>query len=124
MKQLIVLLLSCYLWSACTKGNKNGDLDGMWQLHQLEYADGRIEKPLDHYLNVELDFLYFQEPTGNLLGKFQYSGDSLKIRMLEGTDTSLESFGINSLNENFGITVSSSKMILKTGYSTGYYRKW
>lgn len=124
MKNIIYFILASSLFIGCIKGNKNGELDGMWQLQHVEFIDGRINKPFDHYLNIELKLLQFQSHNGVYLGRFQYTGDSLKVQMLEGNSNFLNEFGINDLNENMGITISSSKMILKTGYSTAYYRKW
>lgn len=78
MKRYIITVLLVLTASACGKRPINGDLDGRWQIMNIEYTSGDEEIPERVYYNVALH-------TNNLMkvgstsqtGNMKYTGDSL-----------------------------------------------
>ncbi len=131
MKQILFLTFLLLLSVSCKKRPKNGDLDGFWQLQQLvEFASSATEAndtlyPKKQYLSFQLDLMSLQSPQGTCLGRFDHTGDSLFINMLEGDLQFMKQYGASTLSPRYKVVrLNSDRMVLRSGESELSFRKW
>lgn len=141
MKKIILTIgVSCML--ACTTSctietSGNGDLDGNWQLMQMDsVGNGKTtdmkEKQIFYAVQFKLlnirdynygggDYFFHFEHTGDSLILNATSGDSGKGYKLED----LKKYGINALNERFGIkSLSKNDLIIESTLLKLRFRKF
>ena len=83
MKRLIYILLCSTLITSCQKADDNGDLGGFWKLLQIdEIANDTIidKRNEDCFWAIQLKMI---TTNNGGKGRFQYTGDSLFVQMLQ-----------------------------------------
>ena len=146
MKRLLyiatVLILLTFGFSGCTlEMSENGDLDGFWNLKQIDSLD--INKKVDVeseriYWSVQLNMIDVRFVDGRIdecVMKFNKSGDTISIsdpcyyyhthgdKVITDVDA-LRPYGINSLNEKFIIDhLSPGHMVLRSDKLKLYFKK-
>ena len=114
---------------ACGKNPENGKLDGMWQLTEIESANGAtVSKKSDRiYYSfqlhvVELRRIGFREYRGH----FNYTGDSLSLQISDYmTKDTCAFFGLKSMNDRFAIEfLTGSNMMLRRNDVRLRFRKF
>ena len=124
MKRSLFILFIIITIQGCQKEDKNGDLDGFWKLQEIAKHNNEIidtkEKSL--FWRVQLDLIQI----GNHFGRFQHTGDSLFIQMIDTKNNALTDYGVeNANNERFAVEVlNRKKMILKSNYAKLSFRKF
>ena len=136
MKKIISLLTCILLFTACDKLEKNGDLDGMWQLYAFKKADGTLlnTKAEQLYLSFQGDLMTLQKTSVCMfIGNFEQTSTTLSLfNIRQTTDNAelvtkeeLERFYLSSTAPLFTVeTLSKDKMILKTTDGLFYFRKY
>lgn len=119
-------ILLCVLGSACSKLPINGNLDGQWQVQQIEYRSGETETPKQTYYNISLHTVNLMQVGGPFeAGNMQYSGDSLWISMPISPLEKLRPFGLNQKDTRFGVEkLTSSHLVLQSDYARLSFRKF
>lgn len=112
---LTALLLLMVL--ACGKNPENGKLDGMWQLTEIESANGvSISKKSDRiYYSFQLHVVELRRVGFNeYRGHFNYVGDSLTLNIRDYmTKDTCAFFGLKTMHDEFAIEVlTGSNMML------------
>lgn len=141
MKKIILTIgVSCML--ACTTSctietSGNGDLDGNWQLMQMDsVGNGKTtdmkEKQIFYAVQFKLlNIRAYNYDGGYYFFHFEHKGDSLILNATPGdagkgykTDD-LRKYGINSLNERFGIKLlNKNDMIIESSLLKLKFRKF
>lgn len=138
-------LLACFfvmLASGCESDLSNGDLDGMWQLRQIAYTDGRTDSCeytyyiIQHRL-IELAWRPEDKRPGQemtyYIGRFAHIGDSLHVgdfRYYKNeaervSPDELSRFGLRTDTTHFRVnTLNHSHMTLDAGYALLHFRKF
>lgn len=107
---LSVIILATFFCVSCEKDDKNGKLDGNWQLTEWKDTQGIIkaDKSSSIFYTVKLDLIQIQQnnpSSARFLNRFSYFADSLiitKVYVNIGNRDSLvtykeiESFGVPS----------------------------
>lgn len=123
MKKIILILLSSLFICSCQKEDKNGDFGGMWKLLEIEKPDGSIQntKEKNYFWYVQLKLICI----GHHYGRFQNTGDSLFIQMIDPKCPNLRSYGLYSNSERFEIIkLNRSRMTLKSDSVKLQFRKF
>lgn len=124
MKKIIIALLVAVTITACQKEDDNGDLGGFWKLLKIEKSDGETidTKEASLFWRVQLDLIQI----GDCYGRFQHTGDSLFIQMIDVAPAILKEHGIeNPANERFAVEhLSRKSMTLKSDYARLRFRKF
>lgn len=123
MKKIILILLSSLFICSCQKEDKNGDFGGMWKLLEIEKPDGSIQntKEKNYFWYVQLKLICI----GHHYGRFQNTGDSLFIQMIDPKCPILRSHGLYSNSERFEIIkLNRSRMTLKSDSVKLQFRKF
>ncbi len=123
MKKIILILLSSLFICSCQKEDKNGDFGGMWKLLEIEKPDGSIQntKEKKYFWYVQLKLICI----GHHYGRFQNTGDSLFIQMIDPKCPNLRSHGLYSNSERFEIIkLNRSRMTLKSDSVKLQFRKF
>lgn len=123
MKKIILILLSSLFICSCQKEDKNGDFGGMWKLLEIEKPDGSIQntKEKNFFWYVQLKLICI----GHHYGRFQNTGDSLFIQMIDPKCPILRSHGLYSNSERFEIIkLNRSRMTLKSDSVKLQFRKF
>lgn len=130
---LIAVALSGLLNTACDKVPMNGDLDGMWQLMDIEYTDGTHQTPdKQRYMCIQLHLIQltvYSNVHQGIYSHFTHNGDELRLydfydlRHWKNTETTnevledasqLEPWGISGLDVTYHIVkLNGSALILK-----------
>ena len=103
----ILLLMMGSIFASCDKLDKNGDLDGAWQLTSLQRREDETvvaDKNSRIYYYFKLDLMELREVSDTMyyLARFQHIGDSLIIGpVYQSPFDSL--VAISTVNEKFGI---------------------
>ena len=92
---------------ACQKADHNGDLGGFWQLLQLEQNGNTINKKEDKiFWRIQLNLIQI----AGRYGRFQHTGDSLFIQMIDTGKEELVKQGLdNATNERFAVEILNNK---------------
>lgn len=124
MKRIVSILAVAILLTACQKEDKNGDLGGFWKLLQIE--ETATEKVInkrneDCFWSIQLKLIEINEK----LGRFQHTGDSLFVQMIETTGN-MSDYGIyNQKNERFRVNhLDRNGMILESKHAVLTFRKF
>ena len=124
MKRIVSILAVAILLTACQKEDKNGDLGGFWKLLQIE--ETATEKVInkrneDCFWSIQLKLIEIKEN----LGRFQHTGDSLFVQMIETTGN-MSDYGIyNQKNERFRVNhLDRNGMILESKHAVLTFRKF
>lgn len=138
MKKLIILstlAMIVVMLSSCGKTPINGKLDGMWQLIQIDNAEGSNHEIKDKrvYYSIQLELISLRGMSGSkyILGRFEHTGDSLFLYDLrsDGEQPSslddLKPYGLTTTEPRFGVEELTGKaMILKSEDTKLYFRKF
>lgn len=115
MKKLIYILLCTTLLVSCQKADDNGDLGGYWKLLQIEEIgnDTIIDKRNeDRFWAIQLRMI---TTNNGGKGRFQHTGDSLFVQMLQKPYDPKAVGLYNHEDERFGVTMlNRSRMILQS----------
>lgn len=124
MKKSLLILFILISILGCQKEDKNGDLDGFWKLQEIAINDGDISntKEKNIFWRVQLDLIQI----GNSFGRFQHTGDSLFIQMIDVSGKALIDYGIyKAEDERFAVEQLGKKsMMLKSDYARLRFRKF
>lgn len=141
MKKIIFLLTILLSLSSCSvEMTNNGDLDGFWQMYEMQVDGGEIKdmRNTGNTMGVNFNIMSFREG-GNydcIYCRFDNDGTYLRIYDFrvgkhDITDLPVEDpstlnvFGIFSLDEKFKIeTMTSSSMILRSERALLKLRKY
>lgn len=138
MKRLLYLFVMCIALGACEfHSSENGDLDGFWQMTQIDTLETSSETDVREdllFYSFYVHLMTAETPSYTAYFRFEKSGDSLILYSpTDGgrtdnaiTDVSkLQPMGINRLREGFLIEgLSGSKMILKSQELRLHFRKY
>jgi hypothetical protein len=131
---LPLLLLGVLI--SCQKASQNGYLDGMWQLEETKESNQEaIERKEEKiFLSIQLEMLSLRgSGQKELVGKLNYTATHFRIVDLRlysdnAQAASLEQirgYHLSALDTNFEIiTLSSSRLVLKSPRETLYFRKY
>lgn len=132
MKKLLHILIMCFLLTACDKLPANGDLDGMWQLIEVEH-NGVIRnvKEGQVYMSIQLKLFMLGDRVNSMryYGYFNHEGDSIFFwqfsypSMNESDDDNnlpveeedkgeLERWGFYSLKERFKVEKLTKDLLI------------
>ena len=116
MKDVLFFILIVIILGACAKRPINGKLDGRWQLMTIDYhEDGMQIKPEYTYYNIQLHVIQLKQThgeeieIGGIFGRFNYTNDSLHIKMINSTREAVECFGMNDTIQHFSVEVLTKK---------------
>ncbi|WP_167761591.1 lipocalin-like domain-containing protein [Barnesiella sp. WM24] len=126
-KILILLMAAVFALtvSSCRKRSINGDLDGMWQVMSIEYADGTVVNPESTYYCLFLHTFNLQRPGNRIAGNMIYEGDELKLEAPYATASELNPWGMNNTVTTFRILrLTSGNMTLESDYAHLELRKF
>jgi hypothetical protein len=115
MKKLIYILLCTSLIVSCQKADDNGDLGGFWKLLQIEEIanDTVIDKRNeDRFWAIQLRMI---TTNNGGKGRFQHTGDSLFIQMIQKPSDAKAVGLYNHEDEHFGVTIlNRNSMVLES----------
>lgn len=140
-KLLLYALALCLTIASCTmERSDNGDLDGFWQLTQVDsLANGRSADTKESlvFWSVQKDLLQVSaEGYAKVVFRFDHTGDSLSLSSPRENDRtkgdtevadaeSLRPYGINSLEERFAVaTLDGGTMVLQSTVLRLYFRRY
>lgn len=96
------------LLCGCAKEDINGDLDGLWQLRGITYLSNDSTVDVQDSLRFMAVQLHLLELRNNQINgrfaRFNHSGDSLSIEMIDSTTLSkawMLPFGMNDVKQHF-----------------------
>ena len=126
MKRYIIGALLLLMASACGKMPINGDLDGRWQIMKIAYASGEEEMPERAYYSVALHTINLMKvDVTSQTGNMEYTGDSLFVVMPVSKVEDLLPFGMNGMEQRFGVKELTSKyLVLQSDYARLEFRKF
>lgn len=81
MKRLLYILIMCSFFCSCDKMPANGDLDGMWQIVEIEH-DGQTRNVQAEqvYMSIQLRLFQLTDYPGNTVyGYFEHKGDEIRF---------------------------------------------
>ena len=125
MKRLIYILLCTTLFASCQKADDNGDLGGFWKLLQIDEiaSDTIIDKRNeDRFWAIQLKMI---TTNNGGKGRFQHTGDSLFVQMLQKpADT--KAVGLyNHEDERFEVIIlNRNSMVLRSKDAVLTFRKF
>lgn len=129
MKKALYIILSAALLTSCQKADDNGDLGGFWKLLQIEELENDTiidKREEDCFWAIQLRMITANKD-GKIIGKgrFQHTGDSLFIQMIQKPGNG-KSVGMYSPdNERFGVKFLTNKnMILQSEAVVLKFRKF
>lgn len=138
IKYFTIILLIGFFTSCEVHTSNNGDLDGNWQMVQMDsVVSGKVTnmKGSGIFYAVYVHLLQVHGAGTQISFHFKHSGDSLELyspyadygqndQPVEDVSV-LKPYGINRLREVFHVdALSSSKMILSTQEVRLYFRKY
>lgn len=112
-----ILLLT--LFTGCRKAPVNGKLDGMWQVMDIEYADGtRAKVDYQAYYCIELHVVQLRGLSGQT-GNLHYADSKLTMDFpyadTEAKMRPLKNYGIEENPQVFDIvTLTGSALVMRT----------
>lgn len=142
---IYAVLTGCYMFSACDKLPKNGDLDGMWQLLTIEH-EGIITDVKDNqlYLSFQLDLFQLNQRSNNKFYYGYFHNDGKQIIFSQFSDMAeehpdapdnypidednigiIEQWGYYALTDTFKIEyLTKNNMTLCSKHARITYRKF
>lgn len=133
MRRIIYILLCTALFTSCQKEDHNGDLGGNWKLLQIEEldTDSIIDKRNeDCFWAIQLEMIVtsrinYPNTLDKAKGRFQHTGDSLFIQMLQKPEDPKAVGLYNHENERFGVnTLDRNRMVLQSKKVVLTFRKF
>jgi hypothetical protein len=125
MKKLIYILLCTTLFASCQKADDNGDLGGFWKLLQIEEVgnDTIIDKRNeDRFWAIQLRMI---TTNNGGKGRFQHTGDSLFVQMLQKPQDAKAVGLYNHEDERFEVLIlNRNSMVLRSSDATLTFRKF
>ena len=125
MKKVLYIILCTTLFTSCQKADDNGDLGGWGKLQRIEelHNDTIIDKSgEDRFWSIQLRMITTKNGGK---GRFQHTGDSLFIQMLQKPANCEEVGMYNSGDERFGVNKLTKKgMILQSDKVILTFRKF
>lgn len=122
---LLVLTISMFMLCSCLKGSINGDLDGQWQIMQIEHNGADVALEGRKYICVYLHVVQLTEggvfTDGNMVYdkssvsfSFPYAQEGYKLKKLEewGIYTNPVKFDIEQLDRKTLILSNSDTRII------------
>ena len=125
MKKIIYILLCTTLFASCQKADENGDLGGFWKLLQIEEVgnDTIIDKrDEDRFWAIQLRMI---TTNNGGKGRFQHTGDSLFVQMLQKPQDAKAVGLYNHEDERFEVLIlNRNSMVLRSSDATLTFRKF
>ncbi len=144
-KFLLYILIMCSTLIACDKMPANGDLDGMWQVMQVEHNGVTKNVAADQlYMSIQLKLFMLGdiEYSRRYFGYFEHVGDSMRLWKFSkasanesGADDNipvneldkirLKQWGFYSVNESFKVDkLTKDILIMHNDSSTIHFIKF
>ena len=129
MKRFLYIMLCATTFAtvltSCQKADDNGDLGGWWKLLEIEELenDTLIDKrDEDRFWAIQLRMI---TTNNGGKGRFQYTGDSLFVQMIQKPSNGKDVGMYNPESERFGVnTLTNKKMILQSEEVVLKFRKF
>lgn len=106
----------------------NGDLDGQWQIMEIELADGTVEQPERTYYCINFHTVNLTSVgNGSATGILQYDKDAstLSLQFPNNVDGDIVRWGILGSQVTFDIReLSRDRMVLQSPDATISFRKF
>lgn len=129
MKKFLYITLCAALSTSCQKADDNGDLGGFWKLLQIEEVknDTIIDKrDEDCFWAIQLRMITANKD-GLVIGKgrFQHTGDSLFVQMIQKPDNGKVVGLYSPENERFCVNrLTGKSMVLQSDSVILTFRKF
>ena len=129
MKRIIYTLLCAAFLTSFQKADDNGDLVGFWKLLQIEELENDTiidKREEDCFWAIQLRMITANKD-GKIIGKgrFQHTGDSLFIQMIQKPGNGKSVGMYTPDNERFGVKFLTNKnMILQSEAVVLKFRKF
>lgn len=132
MKNRINILVVLTLLAGCGKTPINGDLDGRWQLMEVEFHTNRVTvEPEFTYFDVNLHLMQLKkikgstDRPGSVNARFEHTDDSLFIRTIQSSKSTVRKFGLCDTVQHFLVEkLTGKEMILESDSSRLQFRKF
>jgi hypothetical protein len=125
MKKILYILLCASVFTSCQKADDNGDLGGWWKLTRIEEPqnDTIIDKSQeDRFWAIQLRMI---TTNNGGKGRFQHTGDSLFVQMIQKPSNGKAVGLYTPENERFGVNKLTNKsMILQSDSAILTFRKF
>ena len=125
MKKILYILLCASVFTSCQKADDNGDLGGWWKLTRIEETqnDTIIDKSQeDRFWAIQLRMI---TTNNGGKGRFQHTGDSLFVQMIQKPSNGKAVGLYTPENERFGVNKLTNKsMILQSDSAILTLRKF
>ncbi len=125
MKKILYILLCASVFTSCQKADDNGDLGGWWKLTRIEKPqnDTIIDKSQeDRFWAIQLRMI---TTNNGGKGRFQHTGDSLFVQMIQKPSNGKAVGLYTPENERFGVNKLTNKsMILQSDSAILTFRKF
>lgn len=115
LKKLLVIaatiLCIALVLSGCRKWPENGDLDGMWQIMEIEYFDGTKSGVQKNYYNFERSIC---QTSGKryCTANMKYSGNTINLDFPDFVPGQLKEYGIGENPVTLHIERLTSKILV------------
>ena len=129
MKRIIYTLLCAVFLTSCQKADDNGDLGGFWKLLQIEELENDTiidKRNEDYFWAIQLRMIMAKKDGETFAkGRFQHTGDSLFVQMIQRPGNCKSVGMYNPDNERFGVKFLTNKsMILQSEAVVLKFRKF
>lgn len=117
------MIAAATLFCSCQKEDKNGDLGGFWKIMERVDSKGVTTDTKEESLfwAVQLKLLRI----GNTYARFQHTGDSLFVQLIDHNGKRLTPYGIYKKEERFAVEhLDRNGMILKSDSVKLRFRKF
>ena len=125
MKKILYITLCVTMLTACQKADDNGDLGGWWKLLEIEELENDTiidKRNEDRFWAIQLRMITTNDGGK---GRFQHTGDSLFVQMIQKPTNGKEVGMYNPENERFGVnTLTNRSMILQSNEVVLKFRKF
>ena len=125
MKRILYTLLCITLFASCQKADDNGDLGGWWKLLDIEELENDTiidKRNEDRFWAIQLRMI---TTNNGGKGRFQHTGDSLFVQMIQKPTNGKEVGMYKPENERFGVnTLTNRSMIRQSNEVVLKFRKF
>ncbi|MBR6649686.1 MAG: lipocalin-like domain-containing protein [Bacteroidaceae bacterium] len=98
---LFTMIVTALMLCSCQKEDKNGDLGGFWKIMETVDAKGVCVDTKEESLFWRVQLKLMQ--IGKAYARFQHTGDSLFVQMIEHSGKGLQHLGIYRKEERFAV---------------------
>ena len=107
LKKIATITTIFAMTIACQKADHNGDLGGFWQLLEIERNNTSLNAKEDKiFWSIQLNLIQI----AGRYGRFQHTGDSLFIQMIDTGKEELVKQGLdNATDERFAVELLNKK---------------